>query len=279
MENQLLMFIICITIFIFAKKFFFAKNEPIIEKVCSEQLEKKIQEKDIEVFYKLNTTPIKLSFYDSSIFREFYIITAYKTIVVEHLWVDEPFLTDFSKILYFTDSNNFWIKSPKTKNIVINLRGLDNKKITSNSFKVFSSKEVVGHILLDIFKEKHSVIEKKKLQNIILNTLIFVLVKSDNIQDYLGDNFSKNHDEILIYESLVSFFFEKYSDDFKVNLLKLWKSHYSLISGIYFQNIQHAQEYSYTISEHKSNENTLLRLGNMPKKQLLSIKLETKYVH
>jgi len=273
MENLVFIIILTIVILIFAKKFFFAKHESSIETTHFKQHEEKVQEEDDdEVFYIFNVTPIKLSLYDSRIFTDFYIATAYKTIVVDHLWRNEPFLTNFSKILYFIDSNNFWIKSPKTKSIVMHLRGLDGGESNSTSLKVLSIKEVVGHTVLDIFKNIYGLIEKKSVQNTLLNSLLFVLIQSDNLQDFLGDNFSKSHDEILIYESLISFFFENSSEDFKINLLKLWKSHHSLISKIYLQNIHYSQEYAYTTSQHKNNDNVLLRLGNMPKKQLLSIK-------
>jgi len=266
MENLFftIIVVIVILILIFAKKFFFAK-------ACERLPEKTIQKKDIEFFYKLNTNSIKLSLYDSRIFVDFYIANAYKSIIIKNLWIDEPFLTNFSKILYLIDSNNFWIKSPKTKSIVINLRGIDGKEFDSTSFKVLSIKEVVGHTVMDVFKKMHGKIKKKTLQNILLNSLIFVLAKSDNIQDFLDNDVSKSHDEI-IYELLVKSFFENSSEDFKMNLLEIGNSYHNSINKIYLQNLQYAQEYAYTTSEYKCNENILLKLGNIPKKQLLSIK-------
>ena len=107
----------------------------------------------------------------------------YKQVIVNNLYLEEPFHTTYAKLLVFWQKNNSWIKTDNTKTITLLV---DGKK--SNSFKIYYKKELVFKTISDTFRElKNRKLSKTYIQTVLVSILLFYINDKKTI-----NSFSKN---------------------------------------------------------------------------------------
>lgn len=264
---------------IVAKKFFFVtqENKEVLEtkttpkvvkkEVIKKKLFKKKIEKEVEVFYQLNVENIKLNLYAFYIFENQIIRELHKKITADLYWLNEPYYTIITKIFYYVDRQNLWIKSPKSKEIILNIRDQNGEIITTNSLKVLDLKEVVYNLTIEILKLKKQTkgfLSKENIQNILLPTLIYALSKCGNID-------TRESDENVIIDNLIEIFCSDLTEESKLYLVPKNNSNYEAIIRFHESVTSIAQEYPNTIYSKNDAQEIVKKLQNFPKKRLASV--------
>lgn len=151
------------------------KEQNKIKEPLKEEVSSVVQEP--ERLYEFQTHKIKYQIYHQMDLNDNDMRYLYHTIVLEQLWINEPFHSVFFKILLLLDTNNFMIVDSNSKVVTLNLRDAKNKMTISKSYQVFSTKEIVAtvfrQVLAKIFK-----FNKTDAQSITLSICIIVLQKS-----------------------------------------------------------------------------------------------------
>jgi hypothetical protein len=162
------------------------KKKELLDK--EREAEKKLLEasqavSEKEVYYQLNTDTVKLDLYPKSYFGNFNIARLYQKILIDNYWIEEPFYTEFSKLLQFIGANELWIKDPKSREIIINTRDNANKICKKVSMNILDLTEVLESLIYKVYsglKAEH-IFTKQDIQNSILSASIFLLSKSGEI--------------------------------------------------------------------------------------------------
>lgn len=262
-----------------AKKFFFAtaENKEVLEKkimqeilkeeVVKEEIVEDVIKKEVEIFYQLNVENIKLDLYPLSTFSHYQIRSSYRQIVLDNYWINEPFHTKFTKILYYVNGEEFWIKSPNSKEIILNMRGPNGEILKINSLKVLDLKEVVFNLTIEILKIKNQTkgfLSKENVQNILLPSLIYTLSKCGNLD-------VETTDENEIINILIEIFFSDFSEESKRAIVPKNNLNFEVIVQIFERSIGRAREYPNTIYSKNETEKIVKKLQSFPKKRLISI--------
>lgn len=155
-----------------------AMNEEITEEV----------EPEPEKFYELNTHKVRYALYNPSFegLHEFRAI--YKLVVHNNLWINEPFHSKFYEFLMLINDNQFMIIDPYSKVITMNVRDKYNKVQTSKSYQVYSTKDIIKHMIFYCM-EDIAKFNKKDAQNLVISIFIVALKKSVH---YLSKNVPQN---------------------------------------------------------------------------------------
>jgi hypothetical protein len=200
-------------------------------------------EKEPEKIYELQTHKVKYQIYDYSKNLTYEFRDLYIDIVLNNLWINEPFHSTFYKLLILFDKDELIIKDKNSKILTLNVRDqYSNNMIVSKSYQVFSSKRIVKMTLLKAINE---IIKFKKddAQNIILAICIITLQKSihftngkisnDFINELLTTEMKniitmiqdKHHQLLFIEDSFLFAFLntttEPYNDSEELNFIKI----------------------------------------------------------
>lgn len=153
-------------------------NEEITEEV----------EPEPEKFYELNTHKVRYALYNPSFegLHEFRAI--YKLVVHNNLWINEPFHSKFYEFLMLINDNQFMIIDPYSKVITMNVRDKYNKVQTSKSYQVYSTKDIIKHMIFYCM-EDIAKFNKKDAQNLVISIFIVALKQSVH---YLSKNVPQN---------------------------------------------------------------------------------------
>lgn len=261
------------------KKFFFAtqQNKEVLEKkikpefvkeeVVKEEIVEDVIKKEVEIFYQLNVENIKLDLYPLSTFSHYQIRSSYRQIVLDNYWINEPFHTKFTKILYYVNGQEFWIKSPNSKEIILNMRGSNGEILKINSLKVLDLKEVVFNLTIEILKIKNQTkgfLSRENIQDILLPAIIYTLSKCGNLD-------VKTTDENEIINILIEIFFSDFSEESKSAIVPRNNLNFEVIVQIFERSICRAREYPNTIYSKNDAEKIVEKLQSFPKKRLISI--------
>ena len=140
-------------------------------------------EKEPEKIYELQTHKVKYQIYDYSKNLTYEFRDLYVDIVLNNLWINEPFHSTFYKVLILFDKDELMIKDKNSKILTLNIRDqYSNNMIVSKSYQVFSSKKIVKMTLLKALNEIMK-FKKDDAQNIILAICIITLQKSLHFTD------------------------------------------------------------------------------------------------
>lgn len=226
-----------------------------------------------ERYYQFNTHAIKLKLYPKSHFKNYIVEEIYQKIVIDNYWLEEPFHTEFYKILQFIGSNKLWIKDPKTREIIINIRDNNDKLSKKTSMNVLALTEVLESVLygllLDLKRKK--IFNKNDLQNAILSASVYVLSESgeiDFICKILGIVYS---DKKSLRYSLVDTIYENISFEIKNKIVKGDFLNFTSITKIYNEVLFNSNQYPYTFSKDEPIAPAIRLLSYTPKKELISI--------
>lgn len=248
----LVILFLLISIFII-RKIFMSKNiqedndeitfDGFEEVTIEENISDDFIEKEPEKIYELQTHKVKYQIYDYSKNLTYEFRDLYIDIVLNNLWINEPFHSTFYKLLILFDKDELIIKDKNSKILTLNVRDqYSNNMIVSKSYQVFSSKRIVKMTLLKAINE---IIKFKKddAQNIILAICIITLQKSihftngkisnDFINELLTTEMKniitmiqdKHHQLLFIEDSFLFAFLntttEPYNDSEELNFIKI----------------------------------------------------------
>ena len=268
---SIVLYLISASFIIILIKFFFFTNKRIEEEIVDIIVENDIEEKEVEKVYQLNASPIKLSFYPLSKFNSFYTRNLYQRIIINRCWINEPFHTKFVKLLYIADANILWIKSKKTKEIVLNIRGINQEELKATSFKVLDLKAVMQEVVMDIVGATNKLLSQQQREGTLLSVMVYVLSKTGNIDMICQDIDIENIDESDLANCIINTFFSEISNDSKKNMHPMNNLNYEVFVQIFEENIAYAREYPNTVYMKDDTEKMLDKIQYLPKKQLTSI--------
>lgn len=200
-------------------------------------------EKEPEKIYQLQTHKVKYLIYDYSKNLTYEFTDLYVNIILNNLWINEPFHSIFYKLLILFDKDEFIIKDKNSKVLTLNTRDkYSNTMIVSKSYQVFSSKKILKITLLKALNEIIK-FRKDDAQNIILAICIITLQKSlhfsngkisndfvdklltTNIKDIISMIEKKHHQLLFVEDSFLFAFLntrtEPYNDSEELSFVKI----------------------------------------------------------
>lgn len=180
-----------------------------------EQLEDDIQHSEKEeqhrvppVLYQLNTDMIRYKLYSvNHLSKEAQIL--YTKVIIENLWVNEPFHSTFFKLLLLLNENRFFIQDPFSNVIKCNLRDEYNQMIVVESYTVLSTLEMVEYCIHENFRSifRH---KKQNPKNVILAWILWIMKKSLNMYEddllYLKKNVLEDYAQVDHIVSLIEMY-------------------------------------------------------------------------
>lgn len=248
-----------------AKRFFFAandKNESADNIVEKEEL---VIEEKKEIFYELNTHDIKISLYPSSTFSNYKMRNLYKKIIVNNYWIEEPFHSSFTKILYCIDKNSFWIQSSRSKEIIINFRNFDDEEERDTAVRVFNLKEILNDVVLEINQWAHKNLSKQCRQILLLSSMIYTISKCGNLDILIEEK----EDDLKKWSALIEIFCMDFSEEIKNKIIPKNNMNIAMMQKVYYSVIEEAREYPNHINHDVSLRNEIRLLSNFASKQLI----------
>jgi len=243
----------------------YLQEEPEIQKIEAEAEE--IQEEKIEeIFYEINTHDIKVSLYPSSTFSNYKMQNLYETIIVKNYWIDEPFHSSFVKILYCTSENDFWIKSLKSQEVIINFRDLDDKEMRDTALHVLDLREVLCDVVIEVDRYVYKILSKKNVHILLLSSMIYTISKCGNLNVLI----EKKEDDIEIWASLIEIFCIEFLEESKSKIIPTNNINLNLIEKVYNAAIERAKEYPNYLGDNNPQKKEIKMLQNLQQKRLMS---------
>ncbi len=146
--------------------------ENLQQKLINEEINKESRR-----VYKLNTHEVQYSLYYPIYDGLVDFISIYELVVHDNLWINEPFHTKFYEFCMIINDNDFMIIDPSSKVITMNIRDKYNKVQTSKSYQVFSTKDIIKHVIRYSITDIKSY-NKIEAQNLLISIFIIVLKQS-----------------------------------------------------------------------------------------------------
>lgn len=203
-----------------------------------------------EILLRLNTDSVKFSFYYPITFKSIAAKNLYKRIIVDQLMIDEPFHSDFVKILRLIDQSESWIKSKNTKELKLKIRKNNGKFERGTSFKVYSLRDLSFQFSSEIFEYlKRNKSTKIYIQNTLLAVLLFNIYNVKEIK-YLCNKDLTDEELTLCLSSII---LENYTYKNEIleilNLIQQNHSSVKFILKIYDEAVRWQQEFPYIEKE------------------------------
>lgn len=191
-----------------------------------------------EQFYQLNVNKIKYLLYHPKKEGLDEIEYLYKRVVIENLWINEPFHSKFYDFLIMINDNELMIIDPTAIVITINTRGSHNQTQKSKTYQVYDTKQIIEFTIFDCIHDIRK-FNKNDAQNILLSIMIFILKMSvhylshnvpndiikellkdyehNNLIEYILELVEENDEEIIFIKNSISHAFrsvetEPYND-------------------------------------------------------------------
>ena len=168
-------------------KLLVAKRKKEEELLRRKELEEKIKNQRENELYKNQKSNIKYMLYESNNLN-YKLSKLYRKIVVENLWINEPFHSKIFEILVLLNKNELMIIDPSSKVIVFdNIRDTNNEIVSSKSYQVFNTVDIIDNTIMNCYKEIKS-LERTFAQKTILSILYLIL---DHSSHYLNKEIIK----------------------------------------------------------------------------------------
>lgn len=245
----------------------YLQEKPEIQKIEAE-IEEEEEEKIEEIFYELNTHDIKISLYSASTFSNYKMRNIYEKIIVKNYWIDEPFHSSFVKILYCISENDFWIKSLKSKEIIINFRDLDDKELRDTALHVLDLREVLCDVIVEVDRCVHRFLTKQDTYILLLSSMIYTISKCGNLNTLL----EKKDDDIDMLALLIEIFCIEFSEEIKNKIIPTNNINLNLIEKVYNAAIERAKEYPNYLGDNSAQKKEIKMLQNLQQKRLLTVR-------
>lgn len=222
------------------------------------------------VLYNLNTTSVRYLFYSKSTFLNAKIKTLYKDVIVNNLWIQEPFHSSFVRLLSVIEENKLWIQVPKSKELILNQRNKDGSFSKGISIKVVYLPIFLSYSIVMLIKSKtiHAR-NSSDIQLYIIAYIIKLIMIANTIQ-------CVKISKAISIESIFSYLDDLYDDSYKISLQE--KVSKQIDHALFMQNLEltirniRCEKYLVRLDGSMSNYNQEhLYLPHIQKKQLIQI--------
>ncbi len=205
----------------------------------------------------------RYDFYPISVFKTCLGEQLYKDIIVENLWIQEPFHTVFITLLKFYEDHDDCVKSESTNTIMIKIAKTNE---AANAYKVYSVQELVFRTVYDVYNYIKHKYTDNDIQLLLIATLLF---KIDLLRS-MSQIFENNRN--LICEKILP---KKCRNCQKImqiiNQIRAGEEQFDFINIIFQNSKRIAYEYPYEDSQKLQNDLLpLSRYDPKIKKNLLS---------
>jgi len=144
--------------------------------------------------YPLQTDSIKLSLYQFPYDFKPALSSLYRRIIVVNQWIHEPFHTQFYQTLVILNQNNLMIIDSKLPVIKMNFRDQSNQVVTSKSYQVYATDDIVVESISNCLKEIQTYCIKDA-HNIII--AICIVIINQSVYFNSKDEVNKTSEHIL----------------------------------------------------------------------------------
>lgn len=227
--------------------------EEVIIKNEMPEIEQEIQEQKKEMVLYFNTDSVKFYFYDPNTFKSIMAVDLYKKIIVNNLWIDEPFHSNFVKILQIIDKNESWIKSKKTKELKLKIRKNNGNFEQGTSFKVYSLRDLSFQFLSEIFDyfRRHRS-TKINIQNTLLASVLLNIHNVLELKHWSENGLTSDESRLFLASKILENY--TYKNEVISILDLIHQNHFSVkfILDIYGETIRWQREYPYVEKENKN---------------------------
>ena len=160
-----------------------------------------------DLLYELNTHKVRYSLYNPNFQGLHEFNSIYKLVVHDNLWINEPFHSKFYEFLMLINDNQFMIIDPYSKVITMNVRDKYNKVQTSKSYQVYSTKDIIKH-MISYCMDDITRFNKKDAQNLLISIFIVALKQSvhylsKDVPQNIIDKMLKDYKEALAIKNIV----------------------------------------------------------------------------
>lgn len=184
-----------------------------LQEVIDEDIVEEVIEPEPKIYYELNTHKVRYAFYSPS-FEDLHEFRAiYKLVVHDNLWINEPFHTKFYEFLMLISDNDFMIIDPYSKVITMNVRDKYNKVQTSKSYQVYSTKDIIKH-MISYCMDDITRFNKKDAQNLVISIYIVALKQSVHylsreVPQNIIDKMLKDYEQAPAIENIIQMIKDK----------------------------------------------------------------------
>ena len=221
----------------------------------------------------LNTDSVKFYFYHPNTFQSYEAVELYKEIIVDNLWIDEPFHSTFVKIIQIIDQSKSWIKSRKTKELKLKIRKNNGNFEQGISFKVYSLRDLSFRFLseiLDYFRRNKST--NINIKNILLASALLNIHYVLEIKHWCEKGLTSDESRLVLASKILENY--TYKNEVISILDLIHQNHISIkyILEIYGETIRWQREYPYVEKGNKNiKELKTLYLKHEKSKILISL--------
>lgn len=186
-----------------------------LEEVINNDIEEEViePEPEPEIYYELNSHKVRYSLYNPSSEGLDEFSSIYKFVVLDNFWINEPFHTKFYEFLMIINDNNFMIIDPYSKVITMNVRDRHNKVQTSKSYQVYSTKDIIKH-MISYCMDEITEFNKKDAQSLVISLFILVLKQSvhylsKDVPQNIINKMLKDYEQAPIIENIIQMIKDK----------------------------------------------------------------------
>lgn len=199
----------------------------------------KVKKPNLEPVYQFQTHRMRYLLYNPRWDLE-YLAPLYKDVVLEYLWINEPFHSKFYEMLMILDQNEFMIIDSNSKIITMSVRDANNQANISKSYQVFATKDIVETTIRESMRNIMK-FQKRDAQNILLAICIMALEQSIHYA-------SKEVAENIIKELLKDYAYNN-TIEFLINLIKKKEEELLFIEYAFKEAFETARAWPYNDSE------------------------------
>ena len=230
-------------------------------------------EKSKEIILYFNTDFVRFTLFDVHFLLNYQSRNFYKRVVVDKLFIDEPFHTTFVQLLQIYDRTESWVKSEKTKEIKLKIRKKNGNFQEGTSFKVHSVSEIFFDFLGNILEYFDNVrYSKSDQKNVILATLVWKLDLVVEIE-YLCEKYLNDIEKRDCLAKNILRYHEKNHDIFQIlRMLEVGHENLLFVFESYEKALKWQREYPYVQKEEEQYKDIKLEnLVTKNSKKLISL--------
>lgn len=274
-KNLFIVFLI-FEIYLFLEAYFEKRNDKrSMEKLKGDQQVEEERLPNVAVpsvrYYMLNTHSVKYYQYDC--FEWWSTRNIYQNVILERLWLKEPFHTAFATLLLLLDRNELWIKLPNSKELILTNRDQNEKLCHGVSLKVVYLTSLLADILervSEMFRYQKASVQQFVILGVTVK-LIWISKKIETVEI----------DKELDGRDLILWLFETMSKDEQQSLEKYFDyvSENKIVENILENQLRYRSGFKRLVELKNDKDETLkepLILPNLPKKRLLPLETTEK---
>jgi len=218
------------------------------------------QEEKKEQIFLFNTDYIRYKIFDD--YNLSYTSSAiHRNFVLENLWIQEPYYSNFFRLLSFIDKDVLFVKDQNNQEILTNTRNKDDKEIAAKIYNIIKVFDIISKILKDN-KELIFRYQTEDAKQIVLSVFIYCISKSQQFQN-------------INTEDICSIFLRDYPRKanvaYIVSLFEKKDSQLSFIQKSFNKALEYCDKHPYAEVKEEKQEQDIKLILKLPEKILKHI--------